>query len=153
MLSLIFVLAIRDCDFESEEMVIKGPDLSPLFLNYHTFQFHVGIKQLLPSQSHNFHLNCFISVNIFTASFPNVLKQFHVKYVLYTYVHIYWPSKKMYHISYVCIIYYHILYIFFIWIASKVWIFSLRPSPLTQSYFRLHLAATQKDKKTLKKSC
>ena len=70
MLSLIFVLAIRDCDFESEEMVIEGPDLSPLFLNYHTFQFHVGMKQLLPSQSHNFHLNCFPGVDILTVSVP-----------------------------------------------------------------------------------
>ena len=94
MLSLIFVLAIRDCDCEREEMVIKGPDLSPLFLNYHTFQFHVGIKQLLPSQSHNFHLNCFIGVNIFTASFPNVLKQSHVRYVLYTYMYIYIGQEK-----------------------------------------------------------
>ena len=68
----------------------------------------MGVKQLLPSKSHNFHLNCFIGVNIFTASFPNVLKQSHVRYVLYIYVHIYWPRKK-------CIIYHrYVLYIVYI---------------------------------------
>ena len=75
MLPLIFVLAIRDCDSESEEMIIEGPTViypvkivSLISFNYHTF--HVDIKQLLPSQSHNYHLNCFPGVNIFTVSVP-----------------------------------------------------------------------------------
>ena len=135
MLPLIFVLAIRDCDSESEEMIIEGPTViypvkivCLIFFNYQWIFLLCPFPLKQSYVRYVLHVKCMYHISDITdfALWPILLSS-----AIFWWV---WgnPTKPLEiklktnwrvflgcHISYVCITYYPILYIFFIWIASQ----------------------------------